>query len=91
MNRHFRFVRSNDDQAAVLEMMRRDVLRQIPVLNERGRVVQLLLLDELLISPELSNAVVIMAGGKGTRLRPHGILSQANVACWRPANAGDIA
>ena len=71
MNRNFRFVRSNDDQAAVLEMMRRDLLRQIPVLNEQGRVVQLLLLDELLSSPELSNAVVIMAGGKGTRLRPH--------------------
>lgn len=71
MNRHFRFVRSSDDQAVVLEMMRREVLRQIPVLNHQGRVVQLLLLDELLSTPQFSNAVVIMAGGKGTRLRPH--------------------
>lgn len=70
MNRQFRFVSSGDDQAAVLEMMRREVLRQIPVLDEKGRVVQLLLLQELIGSPQLDNAVVIMAGGKGTRLRP---------------------
>ena len=71
MNRQFRFVRSGEDQAVVLEMMRRDVLRQIPVLNTEGRVVQLLLLQELLAPAQLPNAVVIMAGGKGTRLRPH--------------------
>ncbi|MDB4379556.1 sugar phosphate nucleotidyltransferase [bacterium] len=71
MNRKFRSVSSTDDQAVVLEMMRREVLRQIPVLDEQGRIVQLLLLHELLNNHQLSNAVVIMAGGKGTRLRPH--------------------
>jgi len=71
MNRQFRFVRSGEDQAAVLEMMHREVLRQIPVLDEQGRVVELLLLQELLAPAQLPNAVVIMAGGKGTRLRPH--------------------
>ena len=71
MNRQFRFVRSGEDQATVLEMMRRDVLRQIPVLDAEGRVVKLLLLQELLAPSQLPNAVVIMAGGKGTRLRPH--------------------
>jgi dTDP-glucose pyrophosphorylase len=71
MNRQFRFVRSSEDQATVLELMRREELRQIPVLDEEGRVVQLLLLQELSSPPQLSNVVVIMAGGKGTRLRPH--------------------
>lgn len=71
MNRQFRFVRSGEDHAAVLDMMRRDVLRQIPVLDAQGRVVQLLLLQELLAPAQLPNAVVIMAGGKGNRLRPH--------------------
>ena len=42
MNRNFRFARSSDDQTAVLEMMRREVLRQIPVLDEEGRIVELL-------------------------------------------------
>jgi dTDP-glucose pyrophosphorylase len=71
MNRHFRFVRTADDQAAVLEMMRREVLRQVPVLDAQGLVVRLLLLQELLSPSQLPNAAVIMAGGKGTRLRPH--------------------
>lgn len=71
MNRKFRSVCSSDDQGAVLDMMRREVLRQIPVLDEEGRIVKLLLLQELLNPQQLSNAVVIMAGGKGTRLRPY--------------------
>lgn len=71
MNRRFRFVRTEDDQATVLEMMRREVLRQVPVLDDQGLVVRLLLLQELLTPSQLPNAVVIMAGGKGTRLRPH--------------------
>ena len=71
MNRQFRFVRSGDDQAVVLKMMRREKLGQIPVIDSEGRVVQVLLLNELLAPAQLPNAVVIMAGGKGTRLRPH--------------------
>ena len=71
MNRQFRFVSSGDDQASVLEMMRREELRQIPVLDAEGRVVQMMLLNELLAPAHLPNAVVIMAGGKGTRLRPY--------------------
>ena len=71
MNRQFRFVRRGEDEVAVLETMRREALRQIPVLDEQDRVVELLLLQELLSPPHLPNAVVIMAGGKGTRLRPY--------------------
>ena len=71
MNRHFRFVRSSDDKETVLEMMHKEALRQIPVLDQRGRVMQLLLLDELLKPQQLKNSVVIMAGGKGTRLWPY--------------------
>jgi len=71
MKRKFRFVRCGDDQQVVLEMMRREVLSQIPVLDEKGRVSELLLLHDLLVQSQLDNAVVIMAGGKGTRLRPH--------------------
>ncbi len=71
MNRQFRFVHTGEASYKVLEMMRRESLRQIPALNEQGRVVDLFLFQELLNPPQLSNAVVIMAGGKGTRLRPH--------------------
>lgn len=71
MNPHFHFLHSCDDDSLALEMMRREGLRQVPVLDEEGRVVRLLLLKELVTPAELPNAVVIMAGGKGLRLRPH--------------------
>ena len=71
MNRQFRFVRSSDDQEVVLQMMRRELLRHIPVLDEQGRVERLVFLQDLLNPHQLTNSVVIMAGGKGSRLRPY--------------------
>jgi dTDP-glucose pyrophosphorylase len=71
MNRKFRFVRSGEDKASVLNLMRREMLSQIPVLDAENRVIDLFSLQELLAPAQLPNAVVIMAGGKGTRLRPH--------------------
>jgi len=71
MNRGFRFVKNGEDQTTVLEMMRREELRQVPVLNAKGCVVKLFTIEELIQPVEINNAVVIMAGGKGTRLRPH--------------------
>ena len=53
-----------------LALMRRKTLHQIPVLDEKGRVVDLFLLEELLKPKKRSNSVVIMAGGEGRRLRP---------------------
>lgn len=71
MNRQFRSVSCNEDKLAVLEMMKQELLLQVPVLDQFGRVLNLLLLQELLSPSHLSNAVVIMAGGEGKRLRPH--------------------
>lgn len=71
MNRHFHSVVSSEDLDTALLLMRQKSLRHIPVIDAHGRVEQLLLLQEFLASPELPNAVVIMAGGKGTRLLPH--------------------
>ena len=71
MKRKFHFVRSGHNHEEVLQVMRQNALRQIPVLDSLGRVEELLLLNELIAPTELPNSVVIMAGGKGTRLRPH--------------------
>ena len=70
MYREFRFVREGVEEQAVLDLMSREVLHQIPMLDSQGRVVRLFLLEELLQQKTLPNAVVIMAGGEGKRLRP---------------------
>lgn len=56
---------------AVLQLMRANRVHQLPVIDEQRRVVGLHLLDDLITPTELSNLMVIMAGGRGTRLRPH--------------------
>lgn len=43
---------------------------QIPVIDKKGRVVKLAILDELLKPKEHPNKVILMVGGLGTRLRP---------------------
>jgi len=71
MNRQFKAIHKSENREAALRMMRDQLLLQIPVLDHQGRPVELLLLQDLLDPPTLPNSVVIMAGGKGTRLRPH--------------------
>jgi NDP-sugar pyrophosphorylase family protein len=55
----------------VLHIMRANKIRQVPVIDEQRRVVGLHLWDELINPAERPNLMVIMAGGLGTRLRPH--------------------
>jgi dTDP-glucose pyrophosphorylase len=55
----------------VLRLMRANRIHQLPVVDEGRRVVGLHVLDELMAPPQLPNQMVIMAGGRGMRLRPH--------------------
>jgi dTDP-glucose pyrophosphorylase len=55
----------------VMQIMVANKIQQIPVVDERHRVVGLHLWDQITTPPLRSNLMVIMAGGMGTRLRPH--------------------
>jgi dTDP-glucose pyrophosphorylase len=55
----------------VLQLMQANKIHQLPVVDENRRVVGLYLWDQLLTPGDRPNLLVIMAGGKGTRLRPH--------------------
>jgi NDP-sugar pyrophosphorylase family protein len=54
----------------LLTLMERESIRQIPILDEGGRVCGLAVQHELLQEIELPVTGVIMAGGYGTRLMP---------------------
>jgi len=55
----------------VMQLMVANKIQQIPAVDERRRVVGLHLWDEIATPPVRPNLMVIMAGGMGTRLRPH--------------------
>lgn len=58
------------DRAALLRLMKAKTVRQIPLVDEEKHLVGLAQMEELLYRPRRDNAVVLMAGGLGTRLRP---------------------
>ncbi len=55
----------------VRQLMVVNKIQQVPVVNENNEVVGLHLWDEIILPTLRNNLMVIMAGGKGTRLRPH--------------------
>lgn len=69
-NRCFLSVGPEVGRASVLELMHARSVNQIPVVDERGRVLGLHLLQELLGVRERASWALLMAGGKGTRLLP---------------------
>jgi dTDP-glucose pyrophosphorylase len=59
------------DRELVKQLMLANKIQQVPVVDTRHHVVGLHLWDEITTPPVRTNIMVIMAGGKGTRLRPH--------------------
>lgn len=55
----------------VTQLMLANKIQQIPVVDGQHHVVGLHLWDELSTPPTRANLMLIMAGGMGTRLRPH--------------------
>jgi dTDP-glucose pyrophosphorylase len=55
----------------VMQLMVANKIQQIPAVDKNHHVVGLHLWDEIATPPLRPNIMVIMAGGKGTRLRPH--------------------
>lgn len=55
----------------VMQVMTANKIQQIPIVDEQQHVVGLHLWDEVTTPIARSNTMVIMAGGKGTRLMPH--------------------
>jgi dTDP-glucose pyrophosphorylase/CBS domain-containing protein len=54
----------------LLLLMNNRTVRQVPLLDEKGRVVDLVTMRDLVQNESLPLQAVIMAGGLGTRLRP---------------------
>ena len=63
-------VAAGTERSAVLDLMQALGVPQIPEVDSEGRVVRLHLLRNIIGGLSRSNIAVILAGGRGTRLRP---------------------
>jgi dTDP-glucose pyrophosphorylase len=70
IERKFVSVGPEFERAQILDLMRARKIQQIPVLGAGGTLLGLHLLRELLGSVDRPNWAILMAGGRGTRLRP---------------------
>lgn len=61
---------ADTDRVELLRIMQEKAIRQLPLLDAEGRVVDLVLLSDLLPETLLPLRAVVMAGGYGKRLRP---------------------
>ena len=64
-------VTSDINREQVLQLMKVNRILQLPILDSKSMVVGLHVWDSINSSNTLENMMVIMAGGKGTRLRPY--------------------
>jgi dTDP-glucose pyrophosphorylase len=57
-------------RAEVLDLMQARLIDQVPVVDDAGKVMGVHLIHDIIGGRKLDNVAVIMAGGKGMRLRP---------------------
>ncbi len=69
-NRQFTAVQEGTSRSEVLDLMRARTLEQIPIVDGEGHLVGLHLMREIVGGHPLPNWAVVMAGGRGERLRP---------------------
>ncbi len=70
MNRQFTSLGLDASHAEILNLMKFNEVRHIPIVDDHGRLMDLQVLEDLIQPVSRDNWVVLMAGGLGSRLRP---------------------
>ena len=70
MGRNFTAVSLGTGRAEILDLMRARIIEQVPIVDQAGKLIGLHVMREIIGAVERPNWAVIMAGGRGERLRP---------------------
>jgi dTDP-glucose pyrophosphorylase/predicted transcriptional regulator len=70
MNKNPRTVNEGTSRLEILKLMNDTKILQIPIVDRNNFVIGLHLWDDISVQAKYSNVMVIMAGGKGSRLHP---------------------
>lgn len=70
MNRNFTALPHTTSMKETVKIMKKHYFKQMPLVNEDKKVVDLILFKDIIADRSRENYVVLMAGGLGSRLRP---------------------
>jgi len=69
-NKNSFVIEENYNKEEIIKLCIQKKIYQIPIVDKNKKVIDILLLDDLLKEKKYSNKVILMVGGLGTRLRP---------------------
>lgn len=70
MNKDFIAVHENISRSSAVDLLKANYISHLPVIDDQGHLIDIHSLQGLLSNSELNIEVIVMAGGKGTRLLP---------------------
>lgn len=70
IHKKFIYAKLGDSKEKIIQLAQRNLIYQIPIINEDSTLVGVEDLNELLSPKQYTNKIVLMVGGLGTRLRP---------------------
>lgn len=71
MRKNFKYVNEKENINNAIRKLKKERINQIPIVDEKMNLIDLVLVNDFSKSATRQNNVVIMAGGKGQRLRPY--------------------
>tara|TARA_A100001388_G_C28763596_1_gene499281 strand:+ start:38 stop:1078 length:1041 start_codon:yes stop_codon:yes gene_type:complete len=71
MRKNFKYINEKENISEAIRKFKKERINQIPIVGQNMKLIDLVLVNDLSKSTERKNNVVIMAGGKGLRLRPY--------------------
>lgn len=70
MRKNFKYIIEGENKFNALRKIKKEKINQIPVIDKKNNLIDLILINDLSEFNKKDNTIVIMAGGKGLRLRP---------------------
>ena len=71
MNKNFKYILNSQNSSEAFELIKKFGIRQVPILDNSRRVIDIIIKDKILNNKSLINPVLLMAGGQGKRLYPY--------------------
>ncbi|QGM31025.1 CBS domain-containing protein [Bacillus sp. N3536] len=70
MNKNPLTVSSGKSRSYYLKLLKKNKVKQLPIIDESGKIVDIIFADNSASEQESTNTVILMVGGLGSRLRP---------------------